>query len=124
MSALKISASEAEELFESSDGERVGEWTRITDQTGDSGRWHEHHKLVITNGGGIFGIEFSFGLTESQEHELPWEKSMWSSEEPSLIELVPLVPVEITTTEYLTEKQYEKHLAKTGRVRPIGGTDG
>lgn len=114
MSELTISAEDAAELFELADGERHGEWMRITDQTGDSSRWREHHLLVISNGGGHFGIPFALGLTENQDHELPWEKEAWTGKEPGPITLTPLVGVQVTSTEYLTEQQYKKRLAKGG----------
>jgi hypothetical protein len=108
MSSVTISADQAEELYESSDGDRVGDWTRITDQTVGSGRWREQHWLVITDGGGTYGIPFAVGLTENQDHEFPWAPD-WGTK-PEAIVLTPLVGVQVTSTEYLTEEQYKRRL--------------
>lgn len=109
MSDLTIPADVAAELYESEDGERSGdgEWGRLADQLIRAGRWLEHRWLVVTNGGGCFGIAYADGLTEEQEHERPWE-----DDDVTEIKLTPLVGVAVTSTTYLTEKQYEKHLAK------------
>lgn len=105
-----IPAEVAAELYEATDGMRVGEWTRVADQRVGSGRWTEQHWLVLTRGDGFFGLSFARGLTESQENELPWAPS-WGTT-PTEVILTPLVAVPVTTTKYLTEKQYERHLAK------------
>lgn len=107
-----ILAAVAEYLSECGDGERHEGWMRVTDQRVGKGRWLEQHWLVVTNGEGFYGIPFAVGLTESQEHEYPWAPS-WG-ETPTDLILTPLVSVEITTTKYLTEKQYAKHLGKAG----------
>jgi hypothetical protein len=114
MSALTIPADVAAELYELDDNERdsSGAWTRIADQIIDSGRWLERRWLVVSNGEGVFGVRYADGLTEEQEHERPWE-----DDGVDAIELTPLVGVPVTTTTYLTGKQYEAHLAK-------GGSDG
>lgn len=95
-----ISAEDAAELFETTDGGTHGEWTRVANQRIGSSRWMEQHYLVVTNGDGFFGVLYELGLTESQENDLPWEKGMWSTAEPGPIALVRLVPHVVTRTEY------------------------
>jgi len=109
MSAIRISDDLAAELHMRDDGSQVGEWRQVGKQLIRTGRWTEHYWLVVTNGEGVFGIEYEDGLTEDQENRYPWEEG--SGEE---VELTPLVGVPVTTTKYLTEAQYERHLAKDG----------
>ena len=92
--SMTISANDAAELYELSDGDRHGEWTRIAVQRRSTGRWRENYWLVVTKSEGFYGIPYAEGLTENQDSDYPWE----DSEAP--IAMTPLVPVEVTTTEY------------------------
>jgi len=111
----KIPAEIAAELYELEDGEYTGdekthgEWKRLADQLDRTRRWVEHRLLIVTNGGGTFGIAYAVGLTEAQETEWPWEQDGVDE-----LELIPLVGVPVTSTKYLTEKQYGAWLAKGG----------
>lgn len=106
---MRISDDMAAELYEATDGMRVGDWQRITDALDRTSRWVAHRWIVVTNGGGIFGLPYQSGLTEDQENHYTWEEG--SGEE---VELVPLVGVPVTTTKYLTEEQYKRQLTSTG----------
>ena len=108
---ITIDPDDAETLFGISDGQAHNGWTRVTDQTISTGRWREHCWLVVSRGEDCYGIPYELGLTEMQDHSMPWQEY---PKKP--IELIPLVGVPVTTTKYLTEKQYAKHLA-TSAVR-------
>lgn len=112
MSNPEIPADVAEELYECANGERVGDWMRLAAQSVGSGRWREQFWLVVSRGEGTFGIPYAVGLTEYQDNEYPWAPS-WG-EKPAEVELTPLVGVQVTSTTYLTEKEYTRHLAKAG----------
>ena len=91
-----IPADVAAYLFESSDGERHEGWTRVTEYDfGAYSRWLKPRWLVVTEGDGLFGVEFAYGKTEMQEHEFPWRDH---PDKP--IELIRLVPEVVTTTQY------------------------
>lgn len=94
--AHSIMACEAAELYEMDNGERHNDFTRVDVQLVRTSRWMEHYWLVVTRGEGFFGVTFALGLTESQENDFPWE----DCDPHAPIELTPLVPVEITRTEY------------------------
>jgi hypothetical protein len=95
-----IDAGTAAELFDSDDGERCGEWTRLADQLIDTGRWRDRRWLVVSKGEGCFGIRYEEGL-------YPWD-----DRDVDELKLTPLVGVPISQTKYLTEKQYEAWLQK------------
>ncbi len=74
-----IDATDAAELFEIADGEVVNGWERLGEQEEGSDRWQDNHTLVIRRvedkgeyPGIYYGIAYSYGLTEYQEHEFPW----------------------------------------------------
>lgn len=90
-----IDADDAAELYETTDGGSHNGWTRVADQKLKSGRWMENHYLVVTKGDGFFGVPYAVGLTEEQEHELPWEDQ---PDKP--IKMVPLVAEQVTKTVY------------------------
>lgn len=100
---FNIPAAVAEELYESADGTRVGEWKRVTDYEYDSGRWTEHHYLIVTKGDGFFGVHYELGLTEMQEHHFPWQAD-WNGNKPETVKLVPMVSEQVTTTVYRLAK--------------------
>lgn len=104
MSAVTIAPADAEALYEMDNGETEGEWTRVTEQQIGSRRWQTDHYLVVSKGDDFFGVPFSLGLTENQEHDFPWRAGMWANEEPGPIKLVPLIPVQVTTTTYQKAK--------------------
>lgn len=106
VTAPTMDADTAAALYELNDGEHHGEWLRLATQLIRTGRWMERYWLVVTNGGGCFGIRYELGLTEEQENELPWEES----DEP--LKLVQLVGVPVTSTRYLTEAEYEARTLK------------
>lgn len=113
MSRVTIEADVAAELYDSDDGERSsnGQWARLADQLIRTGRWRESRWLVVSNGGGIFGIRYENGLTENQDNVWPWD----DCDDGEELDLTPLVGVPVTSTKYLTEKEYEAHLAKEAR---------
>lgn len=74
-----IDKADAAELFEASDGEIVNGWKRIGDQEEGKDRWQENHTLILQREedkyeypGVYYGVAYSYGLTEYQEHEFPW----------------------------------------------------
>ena len=106
---VKITASDARELFESlgARGElmpegasvSVGPWRRAGSQKEDDGRWSAWYLLIVQDEQGItWGLSYGLGLTEYQDHDLPWE----SEEEDELLALAGLHPHEVTRIEYQT----------------------
>lgn len=94
-----IDPQHAADLFDSSDGETEGPWTRKGIQHRSTSRWEEHLWLVVADEqGALWGVPYSQGLTEVQETEWPWETE---SDEP--LPLVRLYAHEVTTTVYRTE---------------------
>lgn len=95
-----ISASDAAELYEA--GGTAGPWTIVgaTDSHySRQSRWHNRYWLVVRDGNGNdWGIEYGIGLTENQEHDLPWDDVPDDRQLP----LVRLYPQEVTTVEYRT----------------------
>jgi hypothetical protein len=68
-----IDPADAEDLAYASDGAMAGVWCRETDLRGDSGRWMEHHTLVLRHDDGtVWGLDYAQGLTEYQDSDLPW----------------------------------------------------
>jgi hypothetical protein len=92
----------AEELYEIADDDQAGDWTRVRDDEGDSGRWERHHTLVIRHKTGQhYGIQYSVGLTESQDSTFPWKGDGWTPA-PESVAVFPLYPHEVTRIEYTT----------------------
>lgn len=93
-----ISAAHAEELHEVEG--QVGPWTYVTDQKNGSGRWREHHTMVVADEQGQhWGVEYAVGLTEMQDHEYPWRGVADGHQIP----LRRLYPHTVTTIKYKTE---------------------
>lgn len=106
-----ITAAQAEELYcdgEGVDGDTVDDWTLVgqaQEHTAGSGRWHQRYWLIVRNDQGeIYGLGYGLGLTESQEHDFPWEG--WAGK-PGTRELglTRLYPHTITRVEYRREPQ-------------------
>jgi hypothetical protein len=94
-----IDPQHAADLFDSSDGEIAGPWTRKGIQHRRTSRWEEHYWLVVADeDGATWGLPYSQGLTEIQETEWPWEKN---DDDP--LPLVRLFPCEVVKVEYRTE---------------------
>lgn len=96
-----IDADAAEELYDhlahGKDGATWMDWTRVAVVRDGDSRWHEHRTLVASDASGaLWGLTYSLGLTESQEHEFPWRES-------SEVELVRLYAHEVRRVEYRTE---------------------
>ncbi|MCX5066937.1 hypothetical protein OOJ91_13880 [Micromonospora lupini] len=69
-----ISPENAEELYESEDGETVGPWTRVTQIAHEARRWMQGYSLILRDeAGALWALDYDLGLTEEQPHELPWE---------------------------------------------------
>jgi hypothetical protein len=95
-----IDAATAESLAEDADGYTVNGWTRMTVKDGDTGRWRQHHTLVLRNEADEFwGLDYASGLTEYQDHEYPWRDV--PDDEP--LKLTRLYPHTVTTVEYRTK---------------------
>lgn len=89
----------AEDLFSNRDGTTIGEWTKVTEQREDSGRWMEYFTLILKHEDGTFwGISFARGLTESQESEYPWRPGY--GEERGPVELSQVSPRQVVSTIY------------------------
>lgn len=98
-----ISAAHAEELHEVEEG-KVGPWTYVTDQKTGSGRWREHHTMVIADEQGQhWGVEYAVGLTEMQDHEYPRQVE----DDDHQIPLTRLYPHTVTAIEYKTKSAEE-----------------
>jgi hypothetical protein len=97
-----IPSTVAEELYEVGDADQAGDWTRVTDVEGDSGRWEQHHTLVIRHKDGQhYGIRYSIGLTEYQDSTFPWKGDGWNPA-PESVPVFRLYPHEVTRIEYRT----------------------
>jgi hypothetical protein len=93
----EIKSSIAENLFWGSDGDVVDGWTRITDEEGDDGRWERHHTLVVQDPTGRYwGIYYSMGLTENQDHTYPWKPDYQPA--PEFIDIVEMYGLQVTST--------------------------
>lgn len=112
---VKIPAWIAGDLFNATDGTSRSEldgtfWQRLGDQLVAKGRQYEHRWLVVTNGGGSFGVRYQDGLADGCPTNRPWENCKPDEE----LLLTPLVGVPVTSTTYLTEREYGQHLARAG----------
>lgn len=95
-----ILAEHAAELHEIDEpGTTAGPWTHVGRQHVRTSRWHEYYYLVVRDEtGGHWGVLFGEGLTESQEHNLPWE-----DDESAELPLTRLYPHEVIRVEYRTK---------------------
>lgn len=75
MKAIFIGSADAAELYDSEDGEAVGNWRRVAVVEGDDHRWERDMTLVISSmpSRQLYGIDFRVGLTEDQENTYPWD---------------------------------------------------
>lgn len=95
---MTIGAGTAADLYEGENGDTAYGWTRVADVRDSSGRWMEHRTLIVADANGVsWGVRYDVGLTEEQEHELPWDGGAES------LELVRLYPHTVTKTVYRTE---------------------
>lgn len=93
-----IDPQHAADLYDSTDGATAGPWTRIAEQHQRTSRWLEYRHLVVADPAGQhYGLIYAIGLTENQEHDLPWDET----DEP--LPLVRLYPHQVTTTVYRTD---------------------
>jgi hypothetical protein len=105
-----ISSYDAEMLANTNPQMSSGNWTYVTTQDLGSRRWHSDHMLVVRHDDGSFwGLTYSVGLTEYQEHDYPWG----DGDADAQIELTRLFPREYTAVEYLDRKAF---LRKTGEA--------
>lgn len=96
----------AEELYESDDGDQVGDWIRVADVEGDARRWMQTHTLVIRDDAGQhYGIRYQRGLTEEQPDEFPWGDRWNKPAEP--IAMTRLYPHVVTVVKYRTRPAKE-----------------
>lgn len=97
-----ITADQAEEILEAADcepGEPAGDFTYVTTIKGDSRRWMQGIRVVVSDPDGAFwGLDYDRGLTEEQPNEYPWR----NKESATLIRLYPHA---ITETVYRTKPQ-------------------
>jgi hypothetical protein len=74
---MTIEPHEAAKLYSGGDGDHAGLWSRFTTVDIERGRWHQWRWLVLIDvtgdTGGFWGLRYGVGLTEEQEHELPWD---------------------------------------------------
>lgn len=91
-----IDPQHAADLYEDEDGAVAGPWTRVAAQQRSTTRWLGHYYLVVsdTATGALYGVPYALGLTEYQDHDLPWE----DTDDP--LSLIPLVARQVTTTVY------------------------
>lgn len=99
-----ITAATAEYLYDPddiSDGDgapsRDG-WTRVDGGAHHrTSRWHERYWLVLCDDAGeLWGVDYGIGLTECQEHDLPWKEVTDGTEIP----MVRLSVREVTSFVY------------------------
>lgn len=85
-------------LYEAGDpGATAGPWTLAGTQHVRQSRWHDVYRLVVRDeAGDHWGLMYRVGLTEYQDHELPWEDAT------APLELVRLYPHEVKVIEYRT----------------------
>lgn len=94
-----ISAHDAEMLAFTSPQMSSGPWTYVAEQDSGSSRWASHHRLVVRHDDGSFwGLSYSLGLTEMQDHTLPWE----DAEDDEQLRLTQVFPHTKTIVEYRT----------------------
>lgn len=72
-------------------------WSCHTEWSLGSGRWHERMEGVFEYEGKNYMINWGMGLTEYQEHELPWE---WDD----VVECPEAEKYEVTKTEWRVKK--------------------
>lgn len=83
-------------LYDSRNDDVIDDWTRVTTQHMETGRWHDHHLLIVRDPAGQhWATDYSLGLTEEQEHQFPWR-----DDDP--VTLVQVHPHAVTTIEYRT----------------------
>lgn len=77
-------------------GDTAGPWMYVGTQHVRTARWEEVYWLVVReqNTSDLYGLEYREGLTECQETILPWD------EDGGPLNLVPVEPHVVTTTEY------------------------
>jgi hypothetical protein len=76
----------------------AGPWTLVGSSETVGGRWHARYWLVVADANDdTWGLRYGIGLTENQEHDLPWD----GKDGP--LPLVRLYPHEVTRVEYHTK---------------------
>lgn len=100
---IDIPSEVAEELYETEDETEDGEFHFVTTVEGDSGRWRQHHTMVLrrVKDDTFWGISYELGLTENCDSSYPW-RGEWS-DRPESVVATRLYPREVTTTEYRSE---------------------
>lgn len=98
---LTINCADAEELYHSRGevGLKYGPWTLVADVRGDSGRWTEWWTFVLRHKehpDALWGLDYGLGLTENQDHTLPWK------DKDGPLTLYRLYAHTVTTVEYLS----------------------
>ena len=101
---MRIPTEAVEWLSVGRDGQEHGGWRYMYDQERGSGRWMSHHWLVLQEiaTGDHYAVEYSLGLTENQDHDLPWRPDY--QERPEFVDAFQVWPNEIITVEYVKEK--------------------
>lgn len=111
MTKRVLKADTAEALWESEDGDAEDGWTRVHEDEGASRRWMKSMTLIVCPEGEpdeLYGLDFQLGLTENQEHELPWRGGWGKQVDPD--EPMPIYPMERYTkvTTYYRPKKASK----------------
>lgn len=92
-----ISAYDAQMLAHTDPSMASGPWTYVAEQDEGSSRWRSHHTLVVRHeDGSYWGLHYAMGLTEYQDHELPWE----GVDDDKQLLVTRLYPHEVRTVEY------------------------
>lgn len=97
-----LSAETAAALFEEHYGAEPTEidgWRFVAIQEGDSGRWTQHHTMILRHANGLFGLDYEVGLTENQDSEYPWREG-YSPNSGKPMPIYPVYPEEVTVTVY------------------------
>ncbi len=99
MNAPNLTADEAANLYEGPP--LLGDWERLEMYEHGASRWHSLHWLVLRHmpTDTTWGLPYGYGLSERQEHDLPWEEH-----EDVTPFLVPLASRQIMRTEYYQPK--------------------
>lgn len=103
-----IDPQHAEEL--SDGGTTAGPWTLIADIRRSSGRWREQRRMILRRDDGThWGLDYACGLTEYQDHDLPWlAAGSGYALVDTRIPLVRLYPHTVTRVEYRTTPEGDR----------------
>ena len=99
-------ADQADELWQAEKHAEVPDWSFVTIEEGDEGRWRRHNTMVLQYKDGTYwGLDFQVGLTENCDDSLPWRADY--SGKPLPADPMPVKrvwPVEIAVTTWVTKE--------------------